>query len=536
MRGDPGAHSKLAGPRDPSVEKDNRLQEINGRAHSPPAAPKPATPLHDDNRRTIPVAKAIVSPDLKGPAPDGALDKDHAAPPGPARGLKESFPNGALDKDNAAPPGLARRLKESAPGGVLDKDHAAPPGPACLPEDLAEDGILDEEDATPPDPTWLEESHAQAAAAADRSTAAESPTGVAVLNNDAIRSRSPAETAKTGTPAAAPSSRPKPAADSHRGAEGGGKRIAFVRLVLRLAVAAAVVSGLVTGGEWLFSGPVHPQALYLPEGCSSFVSLRWGEIVRAGATESKVPLPGIGVAERCRVFLKNAHIPPDQVERVKMGVSPDGGTILVYCLAQPVKHDQVMLQPALRGWRKSKEGKEAKETVRGIPVYVLDETAIAFPDAKTIVNGEADLIRNTLQRRRTNLVAPLKELFPSLDFSQMVLSIQAGVPRSLSDTVLRDRADAAKSVLATMDEYQYGDTLRFNRTFHFPSANGAEEFRQALRGALDDEVKQAKIPEFVARFLSSVQVTATDKQVRMEATLPKKQLTDKGLETIRRIF
>jgi hypothetical protein len=166
----------------------------------------------------------------------------------------------------------------------------------------------------------------------------------------------------------------------------------------------------------------------------------------------------------------------------------------------------------------------------------LDDTAIAFPDAKTSVNGETELIRNTLKRRRTNLAAPLKELFPSLDFSQVVLSIQAGVPRSLSDTVLRSRADAANLVLATIDEYQYGDTLRLNRTFHFHSADGVEEFRQALRGALDDEAKQAKTPEFVARFLSSIQITSADKQVRMEATLPRKQWTDKGLETVRRIF
>ena len=219
-----------------------------------------------------------------------------------------------------------------------------------------------------------------------------------------------------------------------------------------------------------------------------------------------------------------------------MGVCPDGGTILVYCLSQPIKHDQVMLQPALRGRRKSKDGKEGKETVRGIPVYLLDETAIAFPNAKTIVNGETELIRNTLKQRRTNLAAPLKELFASLDFSQVVLSIQAGVPRSLSESVLRDRADVAKPVLATMDEYQYGETLRLNRTFHFRSASGVEEFRQALHGALDEEAKQAKVPESVVRFLSSIQVTATDKQVRMEATLPKKQWTDKALETVRRIF
>ena len=64
-----------------------------------------------------------------------------------------------------------------------------------------------------------------------------------------------------------------------------------------------------TGGQWLFSGPVHPEALYLPEGCSAFVSMRWGELVRAGATESKVPLPGIAVAERCRVFLRTRIFP-----------------------------------------------------------------------------------------------------------------------------------------------------------------------------------------------------------------------------------
>jgi len=192
-----------------------------------------------------------------------------------------------------------------------------------------------------------------------------------------------------------------------------------------------------------------------------------------------------------------------------------------------------MLQPAFREWRRSRGG---KETIRGVPVYLLTTTAVAFPDAQTIVNGETQLVRTALSGRPAKCSAALRDAIPALDFSLTTLAVTEGVPQTLLESPLQAGADSAKLVVATTDGHQFGDSFRFARTFHFGNNGGAEEFRQAMEDALAAAVKQRNTRKSIRQVLESVQVTAGAQQVEMILVLPKNQAQEKTLETLSRWF
>ncbi len=497
--------SGLPAEAQPSTTHQDHPAATNGRAHGP--QPKPGHELVPRPDRSesasLAVDKASASLNVDTKAADTSLDEGASRAVEPASS-KEFF-RGAKgdttgDASRAVEPASSKEAKPEENASSL-KDPAAPSS----------------EEAPPPDaPSSSDEGEPVSSPSAD---VAATPAPKPVEGPETRAARKPQRS-------------PKPSG----GSASGPILWSLVSFTIRIGVLIALVAGLIAGGQWfwgLLSGPVHPETRYMPDGCSSFVSLRWSELAKTGVTEAKGPLPGLGLANRCRIFLKNAGIPSDRVERVNVGARPDGSMMVIYRLNQPVEDDQVMMQPAFREWR-TVRGK--KETIRGVPVYVLTTTAVAFPDPQTIINGETPLVRSALTQRPASFSTTFRELIPALDFSLATLTVTEGVPRTVLESYLQGSTDAAKLVVATTDGHQYGDPLRFVRTFHFGDSAAGDEFRQALHGALGAAAKQRNTPKNVRQVLESVEITAAGQEVEMTLTLPKSQATEKTLETLSRLF
>jgi hypothetical protein len=292
------------------------------------------------------------------------------------------------------------------------------------------------------------------------------------------------------------------------------------RKAVGLACLAVVATALLLGGGWwmLFGGPSHPQARYLPDDCDLFLALKWKELADSGAPLTCKDAPGLSVAEQCTTFLNNAGLSAADVEQINVGRAADGsGVVFVYRLARPVQPEDIMKRSAFRGKRKSPLS--AQETVGGIPLYVPRSLAVAFPEPQVVVLGQIDLLRRTLGRRRHGFRGRLGRLVQDLDWSSAVSVAAAGVPGPLADAYLRGAGGPSGSLDGTTDEFRYGPTLRFARTFHLGKGSSPGEIQESLKTALAEAVNNPRTPAAARPVLSSIEVTAGEGKVRVETTL-----------------
>lgn len=309
--------------------------------------------------------------------------------------------------------------------------------------------------------------------------------------------------------------------------------------LLQSVLVAAVVCALVGGAWCLFpGGPVHPEARYLPDGCNLFVSLRWPEVVQGGMAGSYKDMPGLIFAERCRVFLFNAGLGPEAVERVNGGRAADGsGTLAVYRLTRDVRPEEILDRPVFSSGKKSRY---QKETIRGIPVYVFTAgaTAIAFPERRVIVTGETELLRRTLSSRWGRSGSPLGGLLAELNFSAASVVASVGSPKPFAAQRLQHSPQLPGRITGTTDAFFYGPTIRCVRTFHIDRQPAAAELQQALQNSISAASKDPKTSEAARALLAAVQVSSPgDKaRVQMEVSLQRSQFSAKSLETLGRLF
>jgi hypothetical protein len=296
----------------------------------------------------------------------------------------------------------------------------------------------------------------------------------------------------------------------------------------------AVVGGLLAGGWWLFSGgPVHPEARYLPARCHRFVSIRWPELAQSGFAEGRAKIPGLTLRERCAVFLRNAGLGPEEIERINAGQAADEvDFLIVYRLTRPVDPDEIMERPSFR------LAKYEREEFRGLPMYRYGEadSAVAFPEESVILTGSTDLVRGALRRPRSGFRGPSSEMLETLDFSAMSVAVTDGVPRNLLDAHL-DRDDPlARSIRGASDRFEYGATLHFVRELFVDGDTTPGRLQRSLENSLAQSADAPANSETVRQMLASVQVSAAEGKVQIHLDLEADQLSRDSLEALGRLF
>ncbi|MGA2030891.1 MAG: hypothetical protein ABSG68_01430 [Thermoguttaceae bacterium] len=306
---------------------------------------------------------------------------------------------------------------------------------------------------------------------------------------------------------------------------------------VKMAGATLLLLALLGGGWWLFfSGPrVHPQVRYLPEQCDLFLSMNWRELQRSGVEQAPQGLPGTMLVERCRRFLANAGLEAEDIERINAGRAAGGsGIVVVYRLTHAIQPEQIMNKPLFRAEQKSTQ---TSETVCGTALYLFEVSAIAFPDPRTIVNGDTQLLRRVLTRGKAGLGEPLRRfVVKELDFTAANVAAMPGLPQPLSEAYLRDHADLAQSVCATTDRFAYGPSGLFVRTFHMADEAAAIELQQALTSSLAVAGQNAKTPPEVRQICESLRVSVWESKVTMRLTMPSSPLSDPARACLNQLF
>ncbi len=279
---------------------------------------------------------------------------------------------------------------------------------------------------------------------------------------------------------------------------------------------AAAVVALAAGAWWLFSGPrIHREARYLPATCERFISIRWSLLAGTGIDPAS-EAPGLIPIQRCRTFLKNAAIEPAQVERINVGVAADGeGTLLVYRLTRPVRAEAILDSAPFRDPQKRSR---LPETVGGVALYSLGRTALAFPDSRTIVNGETDLLRETLARRGTVFADPLNRLLGTLDFSAPVVIASVGVGEPMQSLLERSGVKN-EAISATTDCFQPGPTVPLLCVLHLRDRRSADSVAGALNRALLEVAQDPATAEPVRRLLAGSRAWAANGKVQVQWTV-----------------
>jgi hypothetical protein len=305
---------------------------------------------------------------------------------------------------------------------------------------------------------------------------------------------------------------------------------------LPIAVAVLLSIGALSGwGFWLFSGPAGPpQARYLPRDCGQLVSVKWSDVPAATAGAASSELPGLKLVDRCRIFLRNAGLGDEDVERVSAGQAVDGsGTVIVYQLTRAVRAAVVMDLPPFRTRRKKAE---PSEMLGDIPLYTIGPTVIAFPEPQVILNGETDLVRQILRRWSHQLTQPLREYLQTADLTATSVVISAGAPAPTWLEEFQVPGRLTDRVRGTTTSVRLGDQTSLTKTLHLAAGASGDELAAALQAALGSRAKASQTPEPLRQALGEAQVTAAPEQVRLECTLPSAQLQGKSLELLNRLF
>lgn len=309
-----------------------------------------------------------------------------------------------------------------------------------------------------------------------------------------------------------------------------------------LVIGAAVlgIAGLGAGTWWLFfsGSPLHPQARYLPAECREFVSLDWADVNRSGFDEPSQELPGLDLAltQRCRVFLANAGLQPGDLERINAGLTTNTPEIVVYWLKRPVRPDELFAKPAMALFKAAKKDAGPAEVIRGVPVYVYHDSALAFPEERAILSGKVPLVREILARRSKPCAAPLNQLLETLDFSATSIVATTGMPDALRLAHLKQHHELAASVWGTTDCYQYGPTIRFVRTLHVKDDASMWSLQQCLQTSLTQTARAQQSSSTVRSLLQGVRVSASGGTVRIELPLPASRLSKEALEALESLF
>jgi hypothetical protein len=340
-------------------------------------------------------------------------------------------------------------------------------------------------------------------------------------------------------PAAAPAVSPAPlwgeAPESRHGMSGAGH--GSHSWVLALVAAGLLLCGAAAGGWWLVGGtPPCPQARYLPVQCDWFTSMNWASLP-PDARLAAAKLPGLAIANRCGVFLENAGFQPEDIRRIRAGRAADGsGIVVVYELNRPVVPEQFMEREAFHSARKKEID---KETIRGVPVYHLRASSLAFPDAQTIVNGDTELLGQVLRHGGSALQEPIGRLVRAVEPAAMDVVVTAGPPRPLLEKFLPNRDYLAAAMLGSTEQVQFGPTLRLERTFHFENTAAAEEFRAALRTSLSTAARGSTMPEAVRKLLALAEISASENKVALRLSLPASwtdRLSPDVQDTLKQLF
>ncbi len=309
-----------------------------------------------------------------------------------------------------------------------------------------------------------------------------------------------------------------------------GKRLTWTGVAFTVASLAVAVVGLtaVGGGAlgiwWLlFSGSVHPQARYLPEDCDWFLSLDWQRCTTAGESLGLVHgSQGITLLQRCRVFLTNAELPSEAVERVSAGRAADGsGMVVVYRLARDIKPDDVLQKRAFQGRDKSRY---TPEKIGGVPVFVYQTAALAFPEPKVVLSGDFVVLRRMLTRWSSGIRDPMKSLLEGLDFSKPNVSAATGAPKPLLTAYLQDCQQLELAIVGTRDSCEFGKPLRFVRILRIAESQAAGQIQHSLKRSLAETASNPKTPEAIRKALASVEIADSEDGVQIAVALGKDEL------------
>ena len=299
-------------------------------------------------------------------------------------------------------------------------------------------------------------------------------------------------------------------------------------------MALAVLVGLAAGVWWLFSGhSIHPEARYLPATCERFVSIRWSLLARKGIDPTASEAPGLIPIGRCRIFLENAGIEASEVERINVGVAADGeGTLLVYRLTRPIRAEAILDRGPFRDPRKRPR---ITETAGGVVLYPLGQTALAFPDSRTIVNGETDLLRKTLAGGGAVFTDPLNRLLRTLDFSAPVVIASVGVGEPVQ-SLLQKSGVQSESISGTTDSIQPGPTVPLLCVLHLRDPRSADSIAQALQKTLLATAQDLKTAEPVRRLLAGSRVSAAEGKVQVQLTAQGEPTAVQSLALLKPLF
>ncbi len=226
-------------------------------------------------------------------------------------------------------------------------------------------------------------------------------------------------------------------------------------------------------------------------------------------------MPGLIPIQRCRIFLKNAAIEPAEVERINVGVAADGeGTLLVYRLTRPVRAEAILERGPFRDPQKRPR---LPETVGGVVLYPLGRTALAFPDSRTIVNGETDLLKKTLVRRGTVFADPLNRLLGTLDFSAPVVIASVGVGEPMQ-SLLQKSGVNDDAISGTTDCCRPGPTVLLLCVLHLREPRSADSVAEALKRAVLEVAQDPRTAEPVRRLLAGSRVWVAGGKVQVQWT------------------
>lgn len=307
---------------------------------------------------------------------------------------------------------------------------------------------------------------------------------------------------------------------------GGGRRIVAVALLLA-ALAAA-------GSWWLFRAQGHPQSRYLPRRSELFLSMNWPALTKSRFFQMAKDTPGLRLVERVRVFAQNAGLGYRDIERVTAGGTADGGNlIVVYRLTRPIPPEKIVGRPSFRALRKT-DG--PSETVRGVPVYYVGPSALAFPEPQVIVNGDLELVRQVLRARSAGIAGPLEELLETADFSTTCLEMSVGVPLPLRDSFLQAYADQADTVAATATNYTYGSIVKFRRTLQVRDAEAVEGLRTSAEQSIRTAAKDERCDEKLRGLLKEVHVSKSAQAVHIELELLPDAVPPETVKQLRQLF
>jgi len=319
-----------------------------------------------------------------------------------------------------------------------------------------------------------------------------------------------------------------------RGLTGRGATVAAAAIAVVL-LGLSTVGALAVGAWWLlFPVSVPPQARYLPDDCDRFTSIDWQRCVAGGMLNAPKEMPEAGLMERCRMFLANAELPNEAVERINAGRAADGtGMVVAYFLNRPVQPEEVFEKRAFRG---SGKRSYAPERIGGVTVYVYQTVAVAFPEPQVVLTGDLFAIRKILTRWSKTVRESMKPLLDSVEFSAPAVSLSAVAPRTLLNTHLQDCKHLESAITGTIDLLEFGETMRIVRLVRVADPSAAETIRRSLKRSLTAAAAKPRVPESVRKVLTSVEVAEADGGVKLTVTLRRGELTSPVLSSLSGLF